>query len=236
MFSLTGAPEIDYFVGREQFQLVFSLTGAPEIDYFVGRASNLASIESELLPFTVAKRKLVVLHGLGGIGKSQLAIEFAKKHRCDYTAVFWLNAKTEDTLKRSFAANARRLPKESFNQELLDRPQDEEALRTILREMKTWLGLAGNDRWLLVYDNVDNPKIPDNKSENAFEIRSYFPEAYQGSILVTTRWKPLRIGHPLEIAKLSKDEESLSLLTRMSGRAIGEGEFLGRTVSSRRLV
>ena len=211
---------------REQFHLVLSLTTAPEIDYFVGRASDLASIESLLLPFTAVERKIVFLHGLGGIGKSQLAIEFAKKHRRDYTAVLWLNAKTEDTLKRSFAANARRLPKKCFTHDLLDGPQDETALSAILLEMKTWLNLPGNDQWLLIYDNVDNPKIPDNKREHAYDIRSYFPEAHQGSILVTTRWKTLRIGHPLEVTKLSNDEESLSLLVRMSGRAIGEGDFL----------
>ena len=203
---------------------MFSLAGAPEIDYFVGRASNLSSIESKLLPLTAAERKVVVLHGLGGIGKSQLAIEFAKKHRSDYTAVLWLNAKTEETLKRSFAANARRLPKNYFNQEILYGPQNEEVLSLILREMKAWLDLPGNHRWLLIYDNVDNPKIPDNKRQNAYDIRPYFPETHQGSILVTTRWKTLRIGHPLEVAKLSKDEESISLLEQMSGRNIGQGK------------
>lgn len=209
---------------------MFSLATAPEIDYFVGRASSLASIESRLLPFTAAERKVVVLYGLGGIGKSQLAIEFAKKHRLDYTAVFWLNAKTEDTLKRSFAANASRLRNKHLSQDLHDGPQNEEALSAILREMKTWLDLPGNDRWLLIYDNVDNPKIPDNKSEDVYDIRSYFPEAHQGSILVTTRWKTLRIGYPIEVAKLSEDEESISLLVQISGRAIGEGEFLNNDI------
>ena len=210
---------------------MFSLAAAPEIDYFVGRDSSLASIESVLLPFTAAERKVVVLHGLGGIGKSQLAIEFAKKHRDDYSAILWLNAKTEDTLKQSFATNARRLPKEHLNQELLNGSQNEEALNAILREMKTWLGLRGNDKWLLIYDNVDNPKIPDNLSEHAYDIRSYFPDAHHGSILVTTRWGTLRIGHPIEVAKLSRDEESISLLVRMSRRAIGEGEFLNNDIS-----
>lgn len=216
---------------REQFEMIFSLATAPEIDYFVGRASSLSSIESVLLPFTAAERKIVVLHGLGGIGKSQLAIEFAKQHRDDYTAVLWLNAKTEETLKRDFAANARRLSKGYLSQELLDGPQNEEALSAILREMKAWLGLPGNDRWLLIYDNVDNPDIPDNNSKDAYDIRSYFPEAHQGSILVTTRWKPLRIGHPIEVAKLSRDEDSISLLARMSRRALGEGKSL-KLVSS----
>lgn len=210
---------------QEQFRLVFSLAAAPEIDYFVGRASNLSSIESVLLPLTAVERKVVVLHGLGGIGKSQLAIEFAKKHRSDYTAVLWLNAKTEETLKQSFAANARRLPKSYFNQEILYGPQNEEVLGVILRETKAWLDLPGNHQWLLIYDNVDNPKIPDNKRQNAYDIRPYFPEAHQGSILVTTRWKTLRIGRLLEVAKLSKDEESISLLEQTSGRNIMQGKF-----------
>ena len=209
----------------ERYKLAFSLAAAPEIDYFVGRATNLASIESIFLPFTTVNRKVVVLHGLGGIGKSQLAIEFAKKHRDDYTAVLWLNAKTEDTLKRSFAANAKRLPKESLNQELLYGSQDEESLDRILRETQAWLNLPGNDRWLLIYDNVDNPKVPENEDEQAYDIRSYYPEAHQGSIIVTTRWKNLRLGHSLEVAKLSKVEDSISLLEQTSQRDIEQGRY-----------
>ena len=204
---------------------MFSLAAAPQIDYFVGRASDLASIESVLLPITPAEQNVVVLHGLGGIGKTQLAIEFAKRHRSDYTAVLWLNAETEDTLKRSFAINARRLPRNYLTQELLDRPQNEETLGSILRDMKNWLSLKGNDRWLLIYDNVDNPKFPDNKAQDAYDVQSYFPEAHHGSVLLTTRWKTFRIGHPIEVAKLSKEEESTELLVRMSGRNVEEGKL-----------
>ena len=206
---------------------MFSLAAAPEIDYFVGRLGYLSSIESVLLPFTTAERKVVVLHGLGGIGKSQLAIEYTKKHRHDYSAVLWLNAKTEDTLMQSFAANARRLPEHHVSQEAPYGPQNKDAFDTIMRDVKKWLSLPGNDQWLLIYDNVDNPKIPDNRSENAYDIRKYFPEAHQGSILVTTRWQTLRIGRLREVTKLSKSEESISLLERTSNRAnIAEGKLL----------
>ena len=207
----------------EQFEVALSLATAPEIEYFVGRASNLLSIESVLLPVTAPERKVVVLHGLGGIGKSQLAIEYAKQHRDDYTAVFWLNAKTEDTLKRSFVDGARRLPERYFDQELLYRSQNEVSLDAIVRGMKNWLDLQGNHRWLLIYDNVDNPKIPDNKRAGAYDIRSYFPQAHQGSILVTTRWKTLSIGHLIEVAKLSKVEDSISLLEKTSHTNSGQG-------------
>ena len=215
---------------RERYQLAFSLDAAPEIDYFVGRATDLALIESIFLPLNAVKREVVVLHGLGGIGKSQLAIEFAKKHRDDYTAVLWLNAKTKDTLKRSFAANARRLPKESLNQELLYGSQDEESLDRILRETQAWLSLPGNDRWLLIYDNVDNPKVPENEDEQAYDVRSYYPQAHQGSVIVTTRWKTMRLGHMLEVAKLSKVEDSISLLEQTSQRDIGRGRYKNHDV------
>ena len=202
---------------------MLSLATAPEINYFVGRASNLSSIEKILLPITALERKVVVLHGLGGIGKSQLAIEYAKQHRDDYTAVFWLNAKTEDTLKRSFVTSARRLPEKYINQELLCGPQNEVALDAIVSGMKKWLDILGNHRWLLIYDNVDNPMIPDNKRANAYNIRSYFPQAHQGSILVTTRWKTLSIGHLIEVAKLSKVEDSILLFRKTSDITSGQG-------------
>ena len=207
---------------------MFSLAAAPEIDYFVGRASSLSSIKSVLLPFTVAKRKVIVLHGLGGIGKSQLAIEYAKKHRNDYSAVLWLNAKTEDTLKQSFATNARRLPKTHFSQNALYGPQNEDTLNAITSEMKTWLSLSGNDQWLLIYDNVDNPKIPDNKRDKAYDVQAYFPEAHQGSIIITSRWQTLRVGRLQPVARLSRNEESISLLEQTSNRTnIIEGKLVG---------
>ena len=202
----------------------FSLATAPEINYFVGRLKNLSSIESALFPIT-GERKTVVLYGLGGIGKSQLAIEYAKQHRNDYTAVFWLNAKTEDTLKQSIVAGAQRLPEQYIDQELLHGPRNEVALDTIVSGMKRWLDIQGNHRWLLIYDNVDNPKIPDNKRANAYDILSWFPQAHQGSILVTTRWKNLTIGHMIEVAKLSKVEDSISLLRKRSYITSGQGTF-----------
>ena len=192
----------------------FSIAAAPEIDYFVGRASNLDSIKAKLLPSHKGiERKVLVLYGLGGIGKSQIAIEFAKKHRHDYTAVLWLNAKTEDSLKQSFVVNAQRLPRK-FLPELLQGPQNKETLDSIVYEVKKWLSLPGNNRWLLIYDDV---------REEAYDIKSYFPEVHQGSILVTTRTNTLEIGQSIEVKKLSENDESVSLLERKSGRALKEG-------------
>ena len=57
-------------------------------------------------------RRTVVLHGLGGIGKTQLTVAYAKRHKNNYSAIFWLNIKDKDSLKQSFARVARQILRE----------------------------------------------------------------------------------------------------------------------------
>jgi ATP/maltotriose-dependent transcriptional regulator MalT len=54
-------------------------------------------------------RRTVVLHGLGVVGKTQLTIAYAKRHKDNYSAVFWLNIKDEDSLRESFAKAAKQI-------------------------------------------------------------------------------------------------------------------------------
>ena len=162
---------------QEEFQLNLSLASAPQIDYFVGRETELLAISSNLMPSTRPERKVVVLYGLGGIGKSQIAIEFAKRCAQDFSAILWLNAKTEDSLKRSFAFNAGRLPKRHISQHLLFGPSSDTSLDSIMYETIAWLDLAGNHRWLLIYDNMDNPQIPENTRQGAYDARRFFPKS-----------------------------------------------------------
>jgi len=53
-----------------------------------------------------SKQRRLVLGGLGGIGKTQLAIAYAERHRDIYPSVFWLNAASEAALKDSFRSMA----------------------------------------------------------------------------------------------------------------------------------
>ena len=201
---------------------------APEIDYFTGRESIRASIEQILLQSTNLRRKTAVLHGLGGIGKTQLAIQYAKQHQQEYTAVLWFNAKDKDSLRQSFRKNASRLPNGAVSQTLLNDSQRISDLQELVEAVKNWLALPRNNQWLLIFDNVDNPKIPQNKDKSAYDIRLYFPEADQGSIIVTTRWASLKIGKSMGVEKLANDQESLRILVHTSGRGdIGEGELKG---------
>ena len=56
------------------------------------------------------RQQVVVLHGLGGIGKTQLAAEFARRHQAAFTSVFWLDGNSEDSLKQSITDCAGRIP------------------------------------------------------------------------------------------------------------------------------
>lgn len=55
------------------------------------------------------RRRAVVRHGLGGIGKTQLAIEYAHRHRKDYSTSVWLDARDETAINQSFARLAERI-------------------------------------------------------------------------------------------------------------------------------
>src|ERR1700684_1605649 len=94
-------------INREDFSVSFSLSDVPEIEQFVAREEELTEIHRTLRGD--GSRRTVVLHGLGGIGKTQLSIAYAKRHKDNYSAVFWLNIKDEDSLKQSFAKAAKKI-------------------------------------------------------------------------------------------------------------------------------
>jgi ATP/maltotriose-dependent transcriptional regulator MalT len=95
---------------REDFSVAFSLSNVSEIEEFVAREEELSEIHRALR--SDGTRRTVVLCGLGGIGKTQLTIAYAKRHKDNYSAVFWLNIKDEDSLKQSFAKAARQILRE----------------------------------------------------------------------------------------------------------------------------
>ena len=72
-------------------------------DYlFVGRDAEIQHMENVLLPGSDSvQRTILVLGGMGGIGKTQLATTYCKRHGGSYSSVFWLNATSEVTLKSS---------------------------------------------------------------------------------------------------------------------------------------
>jgi hypothetical protein len=116
-------------------------------------------------------RKILVLGGMGGIGKTQIAIRYAKRHYASYLSVFWVNATSESALRTSLRRLAPQiLPGETVNQ--LDDDQ-------LWAQISLWLSKLENSRWLLIFDNHDDP--------NQYQIEQYYPFVAHGSIIITTR-------------------------------------------------
>jgi hypothetical protein len=99
-------------------------------------------------------------------------------------------------------------------------------LDEVVVAVKRWLSLPKNTRWLIVYDNYDNPKLPGNADRTAVDIRRFLPEAYQGSIIITTRSSQVKIGHRIRVGKLEDVQDGLEILSHESGRdRLMEGEL-----------
>jgi tetratricopeptide (TPR) repeat protein len=191
---------------------------ANEVDRFVAREKELGEIHDIL--HGNGSRRVAVLHGLGGMGKTQISIEYAKRYRHCYSAVFWVNITSEDSLKQSFVKVARRILREHPSATHLSNIDLSSNMDTVIEAVKSWLSLPNNSRWLVVYDNYDNPKIPGDEDLQAVDIRKYLPEAYQGSVIVTTRSSQVTIGRRIQLSKLEDVTDSLKILTNTSRREI----------------
>jgi hypothetical protein len=163
-------------------------------------------------------RRTVVLHGLGGIGKTQLTVAYAKRHKDNYSAIFWLNIKDEYSLRQSFAKVARQILQEHPSASRLSSVDIKKEFDEVIDAVKSWLSLPSNTRWLMIYDNYDNPKLPGSTDPASLDIRKFLPEAYQGSIIITTRSSQVKIGHRIHITKLHNVRDSLEILSDTSNR------------------
>jgi hypothetical protein len=193
------------------------------VGHLIGRDEELDRIHQELQHDE--SRKTVVVHGLGGMGKTQLALAYAQRHRDEYSAVFWVNSKDIDTLKRSYVAAARRIYREHPSLLHLKAVAEGGNLDEAAEAIKRWLSSAGNDRWLVIFDNYDMPKLPGHDEPGTFDIRPFLPEAHHGAVLITTRSSQLQLGRPVAVKKLRNIEHSLEILSQMSRR---DGLSLGK--------
>ncbi len=83
---------------EEDFSIPFSLFGVRKVQEFVGRKKELIRIK-EAIQGDGSQRKVVVLHGLGGIGKTQLAAAFLKQQRNIYPAIFLVKRQEQRYVK-----------------------------------------------------------------------------------------------------------------------------------------
>ena len=160
------------------------------MDKFVGRNPELTTLAQLMISSSTnnMQRKICLLHGIGGVGKSQLAAEFARKHQKNFSAIFWISGSTKEKLRRSIATLAQRLPQHQIPEMARSLSKDivkdfDEIVETVLK----WFSRPSNDKWLLIFDNVDREYFAQSEDPEAFDIKEYLPDADHGSILITSR-------------------------------------------------
>ncbi len=193
---------------KEHFHVDFDLTGVPMTSDFIGRVSDLDSMKEKLMPGKVSDRRMIcVIHGLGGMGKTRLVIEYARLHKGLYTSFFWLDGETEESLIQSILNIAPRLPKDQRPRMDVEKTKGLEESGEAAQEVLCWFARKENTRWLLIFDNVDKTSYEEGSDQHtessSYDITHYFPRGDSGSIIVTTRLQRLEsLGTPVALRKL----------------------------------
>ncbi|KAL8942220.1 MAG: hypothetical protein Q9211_001487, partial [Gyalolechia sp. 1 TL-2023] len=231
-----------YLLEGNDFNVPFQLTGLPVAGHFVARDTEMENMEESLLPTKAPDgRTIYVLHGLGGIGKTQLALAYARKHQHTYSAIVLVNGNSRDTAVQSLVAFSRRAGVAGVSQSTTGTAQQAPDMNAEADAVIRWLGLEKNRRWLMVFDNVDRDVQNDDDGQ-AYSVTSFLPAADHGSILITTRLPSLgEMGKSTEVTSLGLDQ-ALELLSNRSGlhrSSSGKTRLLleyNRTIKQHKLI
>jgi tetratricopeptide (TPR) repeat protein len=164
---------------------------------FTGREEILTNLRTHLLS-NQSVSLVQAIHGLGGVGKTQVAVEFIYRHVNEYEIVWWIRAEGGATLSTDFSNLAKELGLPQ---------QDLQDQRLVIEAVRKWLGL--HTSWLLVFDNATDPT----------EIRNYIPQGGSGHVIVTSRnpnWRGL--GDSMPVRVLGRPE-AISFLTKRVGKS-----------------
>ena len=199
---------------------------------FVGREAELAEIHRGLFGAVPADRgSSVLLHGLGGLGKTQLALEYAYRHREKFSAIFWIDAQDQWSLQASFLGIVQGLVDHYITQfQDAEQPYSQASrylgLSTILDEnskinpkyvslqiagqaVTEWLSRGGNNRWLLIIDDVD--EIDESR------LSEFLPCMPWGRRIITSRLRDcVQCEYAIDVPLLSM-RESIVLFSAHSG-------------------
>jgi tetratricopeptide (TPR) repeat protein/transcriptional regulator with XRE-family HTH domain len=167
----------------------------PRNTCFIGRDALLHRLHTQLAPAKpAALSRAVALSGLGGIGKTQLAVEYAYRSALEYSAVFWLAAETAEGLMTSMQQIAEQL-------QLPERQAPEQP--QVVAAVQRWL--IRHVDWLMIADNVEDLDL----------LQAVLPSSQHGSLLLTTRRPTLgTLAEMLEVPPMSGEEGITLVLQR----------------------
>lgn len=183
--------------------LCLKFTFVIECSDFIGRAREIDAIHRVLRPDEASvEQEWAVLAGVGGIGKTQLAIAYARQYQQSYTSVLCLNANSEAALYASLRTVMQALIS-------VDGPLQCNK-EHLLVHLHKWLSRPDNARWLLIFDNYNEP--------DHFDLETFCPNTGHGSVIITTRLPGLVTGQPVRVQPLQDIYHSLAILQARSGR------------------
>ncbi|SEF26739.1 Tetratricopeptide repeat-containing protein [Amycolatopsis pretoriensis] len=167
---------------------------------FTGRGELLARLVRQLTYGATAVLP-AALHGMGGIGKTQIAVEYIYRYKQIYDIIWWVQATRPTQIRKSLTELAQRLKL----------PDTEESLTAVPAVLEALRVGAPYNRWLLVFDSAEDPDV----------VRQFFPSGMpdnvRGDILVTSR-NPSWAGdaQPLGVAVFDRTESKQLLSARGS--------------------
>lgn len=178
---------------------ILSASLPPRNPNFTGREDILAQLRSALTSGQIAAWKQA-LTGLGGTGKSQIAAEYAYRHKDDYRFVWWLSSEEPAALASNYAGLAQEL----------DLPEKDSADQmAAIAAAKKWLGK--NRNWLLIFDNVTAPE----------DIEAYLPREGAGHVVITSRnpnWGGSAGALPIQVFKRGESVDFIIKRTKQESR------------------
>jgi len=202
-WKIQGSLFLELRTAAGQIRPPSTLPYAPLGNLLKGRDDDLQKLQRELGPIpenAATPSTAVALIGLGGVGKTRLAIEHAWRGAALHSAVLFGSARTPEALNRSLAGLAT----------VLDLPEKAASEEAIQRQaVLGWL--CSHPGWLLILDGIDG-------KEAAQAVESLLPQTSGGQLLVTTRlskWSSAVRRLPLEV--LSLEAAAVFLLERTAG-------------------
>ncbi|MGH8608323.1 MAG: tetratricopeptide repeat protein [Gammaproteobacteria bacterium] len=153
--------------------------------------------------------EVLVLHGLGGVGKTQHAVQHAHEQRKRYSHILWASAESEQILRDALAALAE-------SPELALPVETGFASVEKIRALRRWFEDTGN--WLLILDNADSP-------EAARAVERLLPPAHVGYVIITARVAQWTSAFRLQRIEAWDDAQSVTFLSkRLAERSPAAGD------------
>ncbi|MGA8171455.1 MAG: tetratricopeptide repeat protein [Methylocystis sp.] len=188
---------------------------------FKGRDEFLAKLHASLAQDSDGEATAVVgkaLHGLGGVGKTRLAVEYALRHEGEHSALLFVSAEAPERLNAGLAALA--------GPDILDLPEKD--AREDAVKIPAALGwLEHHPGWLMILDNVDDAPAVD-------AVRKLLARLRGGRVIITGRIANFPAGvRKLELGVLDIDSAAAFLLERTADdrRAFADDENLARELA-----